>query len=320
MCENSCINKIGKRCNFDIKQQGINETSIRCPKHCEFYTPLKLIRKNPAKASLLRQRGLIKNILKFRAEVSNVSFGMKPHFYIKPAIFLKKAGTVSNGCVFLFNIFSSQEAYVGCCRRIYRKFFCTFNISTNLSFDSRTKDIIDVKKRSSIPNFTKNLIINSDFKKGLTTNDSSTGIIRKLTTFKINKCGKYINITKELLCNPDFFRLAYNKIKSNKKVNIKIINNGTLNEISFAWFYRATNLIKNSQYKFKPARMKDISKVNINEKRIITITNIRDNIIQKAIALILEIIYERDKIFLEFSHGFRPHKGCHTALKQIKCE
>ena len=207
-----------------------------------------------------------------------------------------------------------------CWRTHGRTFCCTSNSSTNSSFDFRTKDIIDVEKESGVKNLTKSLIVGRDLKKELVTNNSLINIIRKLTTFKINKCGKYINITKELLCDPDFLRLAYSKIKSNKGVNTKATDDETLDGISSEWFDKAANLIKAAQYKFKPARMKDIPKASSNEKRIITITNSRDKIIQKAIALVLEMIYERDEVFLEVSHGFRPNKSCHTALKQIKYE
>lgn len=52
--------------------------------------------------------------------------------------------------------------------------------------------------------------------------------------------------------------------------------------------------------------------------RILTITNERDKIIQKAMAILLEMIYENNGYFHEESHGFRPNKSCHTALHQIK--
>jgi len=318
MCENSCDNKIGKRCYSDIKPQGVNETRIHCPKHCVFYAPLELIRKNPAETSLPRQKESINTTLRFTDEVSNVSFGMNAHLYPKTAVFLKKLGTTSNGYVLLLNRFSRQEACLCYCRRTHGRTFCTSNNSTNTSFDFRTEDIIDVEKEDGVKTLTKSLIVGRDLKKELVTIDSSMDINRRLTTFKINKCGKYINITKELLCDPDFLRLAYSKIKSNNGVNTKATDNETLDAISSEWFDKAANLIKNAQYKFKPARMKDIPKASSNEKRIITITNSRDKIIQKAIALVLEMIYERDEVFLEVSHGFRPNKGCHTALKQIK--
>jgi RNA-directed DNA polymerase len=35
-------------------------------------------------------------------------------------------------------------------------------------------------------------------------------------------------------------------------------------------------------------------------------------------AIILELIYDKNGIFLDISHGFRPGKSCHSALKQIK--
>ncbi len=52
--------------------------------------------------------------------------------------------------------------------------------------------------------------------------------------------------------------------------------------------------------------------------RILTITNGGDRIIQKAMAILLEIIYEKNGYFHEESHGFRPNKSCHSALFQIK--
>lgn len=76
--------------------------------------------------------------------------------------------------------------------------------------------------------------------------------------------------------------------------------------------------LKNSQYRFKPAKQINIPKPHKGEMRIITTTNCRDRIIQKAICILLELIYEKDGVFQEESHGFRQGKSCHTALKQIK--
>jgi len=36
------------------------------------------------------------------------------------------------------------------------------------------------------------------------------------------------------------------------------------------------------------------------------------NLVQEAVRKIVEAIYE--PVFLECSHGFRPGRGCHTAL------
>jgi group II intron reverse transcriptase/maturase len=48
----------------------------------------------------------------------------------------------------------------------------------------------------------------------------------------------------------------------------------------------------------------------------LTISSSRDKIVQKAIQLVLEPIFEPQ--FYENSHGFRPKRGCHTALKQVR--
>jgi retron-type reverse transcriptase len=37
--------------------------------------------------------------------------------------------------------------------------------------------------------------------------------------------------------------------------------------------------------------------------------------VQKAMCLLLELIYEPE--LSQFSHGFRPNRGCHTAMSQV---
>jgi len=49
--------------------------------------------------------------------------------------------------------------------------------------------------------------------------------------------------------------------------------------------------------------------------RPLGISNIEDKIVQKMTHKILEAIYE--PIFLEGSHGFRPRRGCHTAIRSL---
>lgn len=46
------------------------------------------------------------------------------------------------------------------------------------------------------------------------------------------------------------------------------------------------------------------------------ITSLRDNIVQEAILLILEAIFE--PLFISHVHGFRLGKGCHNALKEVQ--
>ena len=151
----------------------------------------------------------------------------------------------------------------------------------------------------------------------------NTNTLDALKHLHPEKDGVYTKITSRFLTNPEFLMLAYNLIK-NKEGNLTFGGDDdqtTLDSLSKDWFQKAASDIKHGTYEFKASRRTNIPKKGSNKTRLLTIGNPRDKIIQKAIQLILEEIYEnKEKIFSRFSHGFRPNKSCHTALKQIKDE
>jgi retron-type reverse transcriptase len=73
--------------------------------------------------------------------------------------------------------------------------------------------------------------------------------------------------------------------------------------------------LRKQSYKAKPIKRINIAKPN-GGVRLLGIACTNDKIIQSTLLLLLEPILE--KIFLDHSHGFRPKRGCHTALKEIK--
>lgn len=127
--------------------------------------------------------------------------------------------------------------------------------------------------------------------------------------------GKRIEGLSNLLRNPDFLIASYSKIKSNKGATTPGLNSETLDGIKLGWFKKAAESIANGSYNFEPVRWKFIPKLKSAE-RPLGIPNPRDKIIQESMRQLLELIYE--KIFSDSSHGFRPNKGCHTALNQVK--
>lgn len=126
---------------------------------------------------------------------------------------------------------------------------------------------------------------------------------------------KCINLT-EIMSDVGFLQGAYQKIKSNPGVMARGSSNETLDGLNENWFIKTSERFKDGSFQFKPARRLMILKPNKPGKSPLTISDSRDEIVQQAMKMVLEQIYEPK--FLETSHGFRPFKGCHSALESIR--
>lgn len=80
--------------------------------------------------------------------------------------------------------------------------------------------------------------------------------------------------------------------------------------------FTTSKKLRAGKFKFKPARRVYIPKRGKEKKRPLSISSPRDKVVQQAMYLILNAIYEPS--FLDTSHGSRPNRGNHTALKAIK--
>jgi group II intron reverse transcriptase/maturase len=110
-------------------------------------------------------------------------------------------------------------------------------------------------------------------------------------------------------------KLAYETIKS-KPGNMTPANDRkTLDEVGNQYLANLSVKLKAGKFKFLPARRIYIPKPGKTELRSLTIASPREKIVQKAMHLVLTGIYEPS--FLPTSHGFRPGRGTHTALKMI---
>jgi len=126
---------------------------------------------------------------------------------------------------------------------------------------------------------------------------------------------KYCNLT-DVISDVDFLQGAYQKIKSKPGVLAKGSSNETLDGLNSDWFLKTAERLKDGSYQFESARRVMIPKPNKPGLRPLTISGSRDKIVQQAMKMVLEQIYEPK--FLDSSHGFRPSRGCHTALESIR--
>lgn len=128
------------------------------------------------------------------------------------------------------------------------------------------------------------------------------------------KKGKITNLSK-IIQNSLFLKLSY-KILILKFKKIDFLNRDIFcfNK-KMDWFFQDLSIrLKNQSFKF--IQLKNKKEIRILNSNLINLCNFRNDIISQAIELLFENIYE--PIFLSTSHGYRPLKGCHSALKQIK--
>ncbi len=117
------------------------------------------------------------------------------------------------------------------------------------------------------------------------------------------------------LYNPEFYWLAYKNIYANKGSMTAGVDGSTMDNMSEARIEKIICSLKSGAYKPNPARREYIAKKHSKKKRPLGIPSGDDKLVQEVARMMLESIFEPN--FSNRSHGFRPKRSCHTALKQI---
>jgi group II intron reverse transcriptase/maturase len=122
-----------------------------------------------------------------------------------------------------------------------------------------------------------------------------------------------------LLYRPELYEVAYERIKS-KPGNMTAGSDGeTLDGFSFQTITGLIEGMRDESFQFKPARRTYIPKAS-GKLRPLGIPSPRDKVVQEVLRMILEAIYDspHGAYFLDCSHGFRPNRSCHTALREFR--
>jgi group II intron reverse transcriptase/maturase len=138
-------------------------------------------------------------------------------------------------------------------------------------------------------------------------------ILSELNKYKTSE-GKYNGIIRILDSN--MLQTCYSLIKSNPGNMIPGTENITLDGINLEWFNMTATDIKEGRFKFSPARQILIPKPNKpGESRPLLIPSQREKIVQKALQVLLNAIFEPH--FSKSSFGFRPGRSLVNALNRI---
>lgn len=118
-----------------------------------------------------------------------------------------------------------------------------------------------------------------------------------------------------LLFDRQLYYAAYQKLRSKPGNMTPGIIPTTFDGMSNEVIEEIINSIKDETFQFHPGRRIYIPKAN-GSQRPLTIAPPRDKLVQECIRMILEAIYE--PTFSPNSHGFRPNRSCHSALRTVK--
>jgi len=131
---------------------------------------------------------------------------------------------------------------------------------------------------------------------------------------KRGRKGLPINRLYRQLFNPQLFLLAYGRIYANKGAMTPGVTGETVDGMSLAKIETITDALRGERYRWRPVKRIYIPKKN-GKQRPLGLPTWSDKLVAEVVRLLLEAYYEPQ--FSDRSHGFRPGRGCHTALSEV---
>jgi len=115
------------------------------------------------------------------------------------------------------------------------------------------------------------------------------------------------------LFNPSLYELAWGRIYANHGAMTPGADGETADGMSLAKAGRIIDALRHERYRFQPVKRVYIPKKS-GKMRPLGLPSWSDKLVGEVIRLLLEAYYEPQ--FSGRSHGFRPGRGCHTALRE----
>jgi RNA-directed DNA polymerase len=129
------------------------------------------------------------------------------------------------------------------------------------------------------------------------------------------KGGKWFSLIDKV-CARRTLEKAFERVKANKgaagvdRQTVKMFDRRLDENLD-----RLESQLREGEYQPQAVRRVWIPKPGGKEKRPLGIPTVRDRVVQTALRMVVEPIFERD--FAQHSYGFRPGRGCKDALRRV---
>jgi group II intron reverse transcriptase/maturase len=116
------------------------------------------------------------------------------------------------------------------------------------------------------------------------------------------------------LFNPNLYLTAYGRIYRNNGAMTPGVTEETADGMALEKIGTIIQAVRQERYQWHPARSTYIPKKN-GKQRPLGMPVWSDKLLAEVMRMILDAYF--DATFSDHSHGFRPERGCHTALRDI---
>jgi len=116
------------------------------------------------------------------------------------------------------------------------------------------------------------------------------------------------------LFNPQLYLLAYGRLYANHGAMTPGVTSETVDGMSLEKIGAIIDALRAERYRWSTVKRAQIPKKN-GKLRPLGLPTWSDKLVAEVVRLLLEAYY--DVQFSDRSHGFRPGRGCHTALEEV---
>jgi group II intron reverse transcriptase/maturase len=116
------------------------------------------------------------------------------------------------------------------------------------------------------------------------------------------------------LFNPRLYLVAYKRLYANKGAMTPGVTGETVDGMSLAKIGRIIATVRAERWRWRPVKRVHIPKRN-GKRRALGLPTWSDKLLAEVVRMLLDAYY--DPQFSDHAHGFRPGRGCHTALSEV---